>query len=392
MTEKLFYENSYLKQNTSKIIDITEINGKFDVVLDSTIFYPEGGGQPCDKGTIDSILIKNVFEKEGIVHHILDEKPRNEEVLCILDFETRFDHMQQHSGEHLLSGAFFSLYNGMNNSFHIGEDFVHIDIDIKEIDERMLEKVENKANSYIYRNISVDSFIATKDQSLTLPMRKKATVDSNIRIIQFGKADCCACCGTHVSRSGEIGIIKIFKTEKNKGMTRVYFKCGKRAFEDIREKVHNVNEIGRFFSCKESDIFKRVENQYFEMEELKRELESLKQKFTKIQIEELKKKANSKLIVEKFFDKDMKDLQIISSLMEKEDYILILASLKENKLIFAHGGNYNIDCGQIFKDYAKAFNGRGGGNINRAQGAFSSSEDILEFIAFLENVSKKMIE
>lgn len=379
MTEKLFYKDPYLCEAEARVVEVLYKEDKVEVILDKTPFYPEGGGQANDLGFIEDIPVTYVYEEEEIIYHVMDRAPSNSLVKCRVDYNRRRDHIQQHSGEHLLSAAFFKLYNAANRGFHLGEDYVTIDIDLKEISEDMINAVEERVNEYIYTNLPVTTFFTNKEEANKLPMRKEVNLEGNVRIVNLGDMDYCACCGTHVVRTGEIGLVKIIKTEKNKGMTRVYFNCGERAIKDYRKKQQILNELNRMLSIGEEDIVSKINAQKEELIEVKKQLLEYKRAEAFKEAEVLETQAENKIIFKIFEEKKFEFLEQVYDFIKEKEYILILASGIDNQLMFAHNGSFSLDCGKIFKENIKAFNGKGGGNSKRAQGRFEQLEDLDEF-------------
>lgn len=389
MTYKLFYDSAYIGESISRVNEIIEKDGKVLIVLDKTPFYPEGGGQPSDIGTMDGIKVTYVYEAEDIIYHIVERKPSNTDVHCKVDLERRIDYMVQHSGEHLLAAAFYKLYNGVNHGFHMGEDYSTADINIKDVSEEMISEVEEEVNNYVYRNVPVSSYTISKQEAEKLPMRKEIKIENNVRIVQIGSLDYSACCGVHVTRSGEIGIVKIIRAEKYKGMTRIYFKCGKRALQDYINKHYIVTSLVRFFSAEENSIMDQVESQALQMKELSRKVSEYKKVIASYDAEELIKCAEGDTIVKIYKDKNFEDLQYVADQLNGIPQIFILASLIDNRLIMMHDGSINISCGKLFKSYVAVYSGKGGGNDNKAQAGFNKSEDMLSFIERLEMECKQ---
>ncbi|NMM64872.1 alanyl-tRNA editing protein [Clostridium sp. P21] len=383
MTEKLYYKDAYIKECEANVLDIIEKEGNVLVVLDKTPFYPEGGGQPSDIGTIDGIKVNYVSEQGETIYHHMEKAPKNKKVKCLIDFERRFDHMQQHSGEHLISGVIFKLYGGNNKGFHLGEEYVTLDIDIDHFSEDMIKKVEDEVNEYIYANRSFDTYMVTKDEVDKVPARKRINVDEDIRIVEAKDMDCCPCCGTHVKTTSEVGIVKILKAERYKGMTRIYIKCGKRALKDFQLKHDIVTNLNKALSVDENGILDRVNKQFEEIEGLKRESSRLKSILAGIEAENIIKNAKSKLISILIEDKSFEDIQLIGSIIENNGYIVILASLEEQKILFLNNTDIDVSCGKLFKEHIKEFNGKGGGKDKRAQGTFDNKEDLTKFCQFL---------
>lgn len=383
MTEKLFYDDPYLKECQANIVEIINEDNNILVVLDKTIFYPEGGGQPSDTGKINDIKVTYVFEKNGTIYHQVERTPETKSVLCKIDFDRRFDHMQQHSGEHLLSGAILKLYGGNNKGFHLGVDYVTVDIDMNEIDENMINKIEEEVNNYIYLNESFKTYIVSKSECEKIPLRKQINVEEDIRIVEAKDMDCCACCGTHVLKTGEIGIVKIIKTEKYKGMTRIYFKCGKRALKDFENKHDIVTKLIRIFSANENDLVERIQSQCIEVDNLKKELSKLKKRFAEVEAKNIIENEKTQIVFRKYSDKDFEDIQLLSSELSLRKYLIIFVSLKDNKILFLNNTGNDINCGKVFKDSIKEYNGKGGGNASRAQGTFDNKEELIKFAEFL---------
>ena len=387
MTEKLFYKDAYLKECRSKIVRILEEDDKIKVVLDKTIFYPEGGGQPSDTGNIDGLKVNYVYEDNGVIYHCIEGKPKNKCVTCKIDFKKRFDYMQQHSGEHLLSGVIFTLFNGNNRGFHLGEDHVTVDIDIEPMDENMINRIENLVNECIYKNRTIKTYVVSRKESLKFPLRKQVKEGvENVRIVQALNMDCCACCGTHVLRTGEIGILKILKAEKYKKMTRIYFKCGNRALADFQKEHKIIMDLSKDFSTEIFHIEDRVNFEKNEIKELLTENKDMKKTLARYEVKDIIKDKTSNIILKGYDDKKFEEIKLIASVIleeESEKYILILYSNIDKRILFINNLKNEINCGKLFKDNIKSFNGKGGGNAYQAQGIFLNNNDIASFSNFL---------
>lgn len=388
MTDKLFYKDSYLRECQSEVVDIINENGKALIILDKTIFYPEGGGQPSDTGEIDGIKVTHVSEKNGVIYHHMDQAPKNKKVFCKINFDKRFDNMQQHSGEHLLSGAILKLYGGNNKRFYLGNDYVTIDIDMNEINEEMINKIEEEVNYYIYSNEHIKTHLVSGKDCEKYPLRNQIKIDGDIRIVEVEGMDCCACCGTHVHKTGEIGIVKIIKSERYKDMTRIYFKCGERALKDFQNKHDIIAKLNRHFSVDENTLLDRILIQSSEIDNLKEELGKLKKIFAENEAKRLVESEPSNIIIKEYEEKSFDDVQLIASKINNKEYVLVLVSILDRKILFINGTHFNINCGNVFKENIKKFNGKGGGNNQRAQGTFDKEEDLIKFYEFLSSYIK----
>jgi alanyl-tRNA synthetase len=384
--KRLFYENVYLREWETEIIEILEKDNKYLVKLLETAFYPEGGGQPSDKGLIEDIEVIEVMEANDEIYHVLETKPSNNKVHCKLNFQRRFDLMQQHSGQHLFSAVFFNKYKGETSSFHLGDDYVTVDISIgtDEVTADLVKDVENIANDYIFKDLNIITHVVTPKDIDNFPLRKRPPASEVIRIVEIEKTDFSPCCGTHVTKTGSIGAIKVIKTEKYKGLTRIYLKCGRRALEDFQNKTEIILELGKHLSVPENEILMRVKNEGQELKAVSRQLYEAKEKLSEYEALAIIREANSKVIIDNFEDKTFSDLQTLSKqLLLKGDFITILASKIDKKLILAHNGNVDLNFGKILKEQLKAFNGRGGGSPSLAQAAFDTTENMDNFIKFL---------
>ena len=392
MTSKLYYSNPYLKTSETEIKSITEKDGNFHVALNETIFYPEGGGQPCDRGFIDEIGVLDVYEENDTIFHVLPSSPTQNTVTCDIDFERRFDHMQQHAGEHLLSGVFLSLFDGHNMGFHLGDDYVTIDLSLSDISDSMVLEAENTANELIYKNLEIKTYIVDSETAAKLPLRKPPIVTQSIRIVEIDKVDYSACCGTHVNYTGEIGIIKIVKTQKYKNMTRVYIKCGKRALVDFQNKHDMITNLSSSLSTGESQLISKIESDQSDLKNKSREIKSFRDKLSRYEAQEIINSSQSELIIINFEDKNSEDIESLArQIMQIRDHVLILASLKDKRLLACWSGNYSINLGKIFKENAPSFNGRGGGSNKQAQCSFSQVDDLMGFETFLSEELKQAI-
>lgn len=384
MTDKLYYSDSYTTFFRTRIMSVTEDKGRFFVVLPETYFFPEGGGQPCDKGYIDGIKVLDVFEKDNIIYHILPSLPENKEVDCKIDFARRFDHMQQHSGEHLLASVFYNNFDAQNLGFHLGEDYVSIDLSLNSVPESMLKQAEDIANEIIYKNLEIKTYLINPEDVGKIPLRKAPQVTESIRVVEIDNSDYSPCCGTHVSRTGEIGIIKIIKSEKYKDMTRVYFKCGKRALSDYQNKHGIVSNLYGLFSTSENKILDRIESDISKMKSMSAEIKDLKENLFKLEAAGLVKSATSRLITADYGNKSFSDLELMAKLiLQLGEYIVILSSIPENRLLAICNGDNNLSMGKLFKENLPKFSGKGGGSEKQAQAAFSAQKDLADFKEFL---------
>ena len=249
-TVKLYYENAFLREFDGVVVDCRPQGKKWLVILDQTAFYPEGGGQPADHGILGGAKVTDVHERDGVILHTCDRAlPEGETVHGEIDWPRRFDHMQQHSGEHIVSGMLCAAYNCDNTGFHLGEGSVIIDYNADIPWEGVLD-IEARANRYIWENHSLVTLYPTAQELAALPYRSKKELTGQVRIVTIPGADICACCGTHVSSTGEIGLIKIFSCVKFHDGVRLEILCGRRALAYLSEIAEQNRRVSGLLSAK----------------------------------------------------------------------------------------------------------------------------------------------
>lgn len=384
MESRLYNTSPYLSEWQTQVIDIVKKGEKHHVVLVETAFYPEGGGQLSDRGTIGGRQVEDVYEENGLVFHVMSEVPAKGTVTCNVDFDRRFDLMQQHTGQHLLSAVLFNQYDVKTSSFHMGEQEVSIDVSVPEMPAQMLREVEERVNRHITSNLPVKTHVVTPEEAKNFPNRKIPPAAGIIRIVEIDAVDFSPCCGTHVTRTGEIGLIKIINKEKRGNETRLYFKCGMRALHDYQHKQDIITELSRRYRAMEPDILSRVEAQDEQTKATRKELAELKERMSVIDAREMASSAKSRLIVRSFDDKKFEDLTLLSKyILEHGNFIVVLSSVPDKRLLFARGEGFNVECGKILKESLPAYGGKGGGKPNWANAGFGDVDTMRKFEAFL---------
>jgi len=247
-TPKLYYDDVYQRTFSASVLRCSEGKHGWEVVLDRTCFYPEGGGQPCDTGTLGAARVTEVHESGDEIVHTCDA-PLSGEVRGEIDWDRRFDLMQQHSGEHIVSGLIHAQYGYENVGFHMGADVITIDLS-GELDEAALQEIERKANAYIWTDAEVRIEWPDADRLATIPYRSKKALTGAVRIVTFPGADCCACCGTHVRRTGEIGLVKLLSCQKFREGVRIEMLCGARALAYCSAIMAQNTQVSQMLSAK----------------------------------------------------------------------------------------------------------------------------------------------
>ncbi len=389
MTKKLYYSSPYTTNWETTVKTTFEKNGEFFVILESTAFYPTGGGQPFDTGTIGGNDVLDVFlENEEVIHKVRS-LPETSSVTCELDWDRRLDHMQHHTGQHLLSAVCYSLYQARTISFHLGSEIATIDIETDTLSQHQMDTIEKAVNQEIYKNRTVHTYFVSDQELQQLPLLKMPKVKENIRIVQIKGIEHNACGGTHVRSTGEIGIIKLLKAEKQKGATRLYFKCGQRALVDYNEALKLLTMISGKFNTGRDEVMNRLEKWENNQKELELENRRLKEENNHFLSKELISKARAGLLIHVFEDKSFNDTKELAiKIVSEEPLLILLASSLENRIIFMHDGSTHISCGSFLKENLSSFNGKGGGNDKSAQAGFGLQEDMIRFIEFVQETFK----
>ena len=398
-TERLYQKDVYLREADLTVTEVREYKGKMPVACESTIFFPEGGGQLCDLGTLGGVAISDVKEDKetGTVWHTVADASGFEPgrtVKAVLDWQRRFDHMQMHCGEHILSGRFHELFGVENHGFHMGEDYMTIDMLAKDgspiTDEQILQ-AELAANEVIWRNVPVvTTWFDTAEEALSMPVRKEIKFGEDISVVTVGSVDapldCCACCGTHPSTTGQVGLVTVLKAENYKGMTRMTIKAGRPAFEEARTRSKIASQLAQKYSCEVITLLDREAANDAKNDEVRRELSELKSALSKQEEEKLREalpKAEGSLAVFRYPLMSADDLQ---SMARKAEDIFTkpsaLFSEKDKTVVLATPGT--PAAGQLVKDYAGMYGGKGGGSKTLARAIFSKKADAELFMDLIE--------
>ena len=249
-TNKLFYVNPHVSQFSARVLSCTPDDKGFAVILDQTAFYPEGGGQAADTGTLGTARVLDVRERDDVIVHICDSAlPENTVVEGLIDYDLRFDRMQQHTGEHIVSGLINARYGWHNTGFHMGTESTTIDFD-GVIPPEDLPLLEAKANEAVWQNLAVNCWIPSPEELPGVTYRTKRALPWPVRIVQVPGFDSCACCGTHVTHTGEIGLIKLLSAMPFRGGTRMEMACGKRALAILNNAYDQNRQVSQAFSAK----------------------------------------------------------------------------------------------------------------------------------------------
>ena len=380
-TEKLYYQDPFMKTFTACVRSCEAGKGGYTVTLDRTAFYPEGGGQPADHGTLGGVHVTDVHEKEGVILHTCDGPLTvGEMVSGTIDWERRFDHMQQHSGEHIISGILCRRYHCDNVGFHLGADTVTIDYNAELSWEDVLA-AEAEANGVIYADRPVEIAFPTPEELHALAYRSKKELTGQVRIVTFPEADCCACCGTHVLRAGQVGLVKVLSCQKFRQGVRLEILCGERAFRYLSQAFEQNRSIGARLSVKAGDTAAAVERLERELGEAKLRLAHLEEQAFAARAEGLAGQGDVVLVeppmspdsVRKLCDAVAHRCGGLAAVFAGED------GAKYNYALLRADG---ADIALLVKALNGTLTGRGGGRNGFAQGSVQATgEAIRAFFA-----------
>ncbi|MFW5980043.1 MAG: alanyl-tRNA editing protein [Halanaerobiales bacterium] len=384
MTKKLYYTDSFLKKFTANIYSHYEENGEYHLRLDRTAFYPEGGGQPADKGYIGKSRVNYVYEDGGELYHVVDSLPKKKNNLeCQIDWERRFDLMQQHTGQHLLSAVLEKLYRGQTVGFHLGENRVTIDTDVG-LTREALHHIETEVNDIIYQNKMVQVEYPDSQELDNMDLRKEPDVEGNIRIIKIEGTDISPCGGTHLKTTGQIGIISVVESENYKGGTRISFLCGRRALLDYRFKNDITAEIRDVLSVKNEDIIPEMTRVREELADKEKKIEYLNDELLDYKINDYRNKAEKikdyRIITKILTEENYNNTKIMANKLTDQENNIIIFGQKDSdtaRIILAKSENIDkMNMNKLIKEVMQELDGNGGGHEYFAQGGFSKMEQL----------------
>lgn len=383
MTNKLYYEDPSIQCFKAKVIE----QQPNYVVLSETAFYSTGGGQPHDLGLINGIEVTNVEVIDGEIRHFLTNPlPDNTtEVNGEIDWERRFDHMQQHAGQHILSAAFEQLFKFQTISFHLGKDTVTIDLNVTEVSETQLMETEQLANQIILENRLIETKWVTEKELSNYKLRKATSLKENIRLVIIPDFDYNACGGTHPISTGQVRAIKILQTEKQKKAVRVEFICGERILTHLHRKHQVLVNLVSILSTPENKIMNATKNLLTQNSRLEKQVVDLSNSLLAYEAKELRESSDKTTITCIFENRSMLELQKLAKLVIQEtpNSICILVSNNQDKLqvVAAKGNDVEQSMKELIAHVLPYINGKGGGNERMAQGGgekIITSEQLIE--------------
>ena len=386
MTDRLYYHDAYLREFEAEIVERTTHEGKAAVVLDRTAFYPTSGGQPFDVGTLSDAKVLDVVDTdEGRILHLVDRVPGAARVGGSIDWTRRFDHMQQHTGQHVLSAAFDRLLSTRTESFHLGADYSTIDL-ARELSPAEIARGEEEANRIVWEDRPVSIRFAGPDEIAALPLRKEPKRDGVLRLIDVQDFDLSACGGTHVARTGAIGIIAVAATERFRGGSRVTFLCGGRALAGYRSLRDAVAGSVRALSVLPAELPAAIERLQDDARESRRQIKDFQSKLAGQEAEALANGAvaagDIRLVAASLAGWDAAGLKLIAArIVERPGHVAVLVGEPAPAaIVVARSPGLPHDSGALLRQLVERHGGKGGGRPELAQGGgiTAAAPDVLQ--------------
>lgn len=363
-TKRLFFDDPYQIKFESKVLERRQHENQPVLVLEQTCFYPESGGQPSDKGEINGAQVIEVIEVGNEILHILDKEVPGDVVSGSIDWKTRFDYMQQHAGQHVLSGCFYTLLQGETRSFHLGAEYSTLEINIQKITETDQERVEKLANNIVLQNKDISTCFVSQDKIAEVPLRRPPKKEGTIRVVEVSGFDYSACGGTHPRKTGEIGLIKILKWERIRNNLRFEFVCGGRALRDYTLKNRTLLQAAAKLSVGESEVITALEKLLGDLKNQRKQNRKLREQVTAGEAREMVQKAEGFMIRNIFSEKLPGDIRFLASNIIKSPGFVVLFGLESRErvhVVLARSDDMDLDMRELIPVMIPLINGKGGG-------------------------------
>jgi len=376
MKDLYYYQDSMIREFKANVERSgVEEDGRPYVVLSNTAFYPTGGGQPHDTGVINGVRVIDVEKVENEIRHYLegDSVTLTGEVTGILDWDRRFDHMQQHCGQHILSATFVELFDFATVSFHLGSEIVTIDLNTDSVTEEQLALVEKRANEIILENRPIETKWITKEELSEYPLRKDVSVEEDIRLVIIPNYDYNGCGGTHPTSTGQVSLLKIMGTEKMKKNIRVSFVCGNRVLKQLAMRKRVLSEVARNLSVPEEEAAVALQKVMKDAKSTEKSLGEAQDALLVFEAKELVTNSReNNIVAANFENRTVQTLQKLGRAIvaDNQDVVALLVSENEGKLQFvaAKGANLGLNMKEVSTKVLPLINGKGGGNDALVQG------------------------
>jgi len=386
MTDRLYFRDSYQTDFEADVVRRAEIDGKQVLVLNKTCFYPTAGGQQCDHGVLNDIPVIDVREENDDIVHVLEEEITADHVRGVIEWKRRFDFMQQHSGQHILSQSFFRVLNANTVSSHLGEEFSTLEIDRETLTREEADRVEDVANEAIYANRPIKTYSVPEEEVGSIPLRRPPKKEGPLRIVEIEHFDFMGCGGTHCRRSGEIGLIKAGRWEKIRGHIRIQFLCGYRALKEYRWKHDALENLSDLYSAKASDVYDLVTKQVEESKILQRDAQDLLKRILDYEARDLlvgaERAGDLRIIKRVFMDRPADELKTLALQITGVEKSVVLFGTRgeKNQLVFCCSDDCLHKMNELVQIASATIGGKGGGSPQLAFGGGPAGEKIEEAV------------
>jgi alanyl-tRNA synthetase len=388
LTKRLYFEDAYRKEFDGRIVERLVHEGRPSVILDQTGFYPESGGQPSDRGTLGRAGVLHVFEDGERIIHLLDrELEETDNVRGIIDWPRRFDHMQQHSGQHVLSQCFIEVLGGETRSFHLGEQVSTLEIGIAEISDADLEKVESRANEVVFEDREIRTYFVPPEGISSVPLRRPPKKEGTIRVVEVDGFDYSACGGTHCRRTGEIGLIKILRWDKIRNNLRFEFLCGRRAWQDYWDKNRSLLGISQMFSVQGRDVGSAVEKTIQENRLCRKKLRQLQEALAGFEAAEMIAREAGGLVKRVWTDKTADEVKLLALHIVRQAERAVLFAVRgaeRDHFIFACSEKMPLNLRDLVPLVMQRAKGKGGGGPTLVEIVAEKGADLEGLLAAAE--------
>ncbi|HSN76541.1 MAG TPA: DHHA1 domain-containing protein [Anaerolineae bacterium] len=376
MTQRLYYETPYPTTFDAQVIDARQIDGRPAVALEITAFYPTGGGQPHDTGALDGVAVLDVrSDGETIWHLLAAPLPVGSAVHGRLDWQRRWDHMQNHSGQHILSQAFIETAGALTVAWHMSEHSLTIDLDQTGLSDGQLADTERLANQVVQRNLPVSARVVSEQELPTLNLRKQPDVDGPLRIVEIGDFDRVACGGLHVGSTAQVGLVKVLRAERRGPETRIHFACGQRALDDYNRKHQMVRGLASRFTCSEEELPQAVERLQAQADANFKALRAVQRDLVAAEAARLLATAGSAgRLSGEFPGWEGEQVKALALALRSQPGLIIALAGGNDQVLLARSADVTFDAGQTLRSALATVGGRGGGRPDFAQGAAPSWE------------------
>ncbi len=383
-TKQLYYEDEYMKEFSAVVLKVEKQENYYYTLLNQTAFFPEGGGQTGDKGWLNGKQVIDTKEIDGEIFHIMKEEiPAGSQVEGKIDFSDRFDKMQQHSAEHMVSGLVHRLYQYNNVGFHLGETETRIDFD-GELTKKQIENIEFLVNQAVYENIPIEILYPAKDELGLFDYRSKIEIEGQVRLVKIPGIDLCACCAPHVRNTGEIGMIKILSYERFRGGCRMTMAAGMRALRDYQKKQDGMADVSRLLSANSDNIAELVKNLKKQHEDMRRQLNEVQERYLTEKIQNITPDQKQVFLFEEIVDM-IAARNFVNEAMNVCNGICAAFIGNDRDGYHYIIGSGVMDVRPIAKKFNEAFSGRGGGKPQMVQGSVRGTRKQIEAWTWMDN-------